>query len=90
MGRNVDSAVTMPLGMDADIDRDFGMDMDTDHDSDGLTCPKCGLCSRGGGGGFVATFSGDSGSEPKFLNIYWRLKSRLFEESCLFKGQCVQ
>ncbi len=50
MGRNVDSAVTMPLGMDADIDRDLGMDMDTDNDSDGLTCPKRGLCSRGGGG----------------------------------------
>jgi hypothetical protein len=28
--------------------------------------------------------------EPEFLNIYWRLKSRLFEESCLFKGQSVQ
>ncbi len=25
--------------------------------------------------------------EPEFLNIYWRLKSLLFEESCLFKGQ---
>ncbi len=23
--------------------------------------------------------------EPEFFNIYWRLKSRLFEESCLFK-----
>ncbi len=28
--------------------------------------------------------------EPEFLNIYWRLKSRLFEESCLFKCQSVQ
>jgi hypothetical protein len=46
---NVDSAVTMPLGMDADIDRDLGMDMDKDNDSDGLTCPKRGLCSREGG-----------------------------------------
>jgi hypothetical protein len=29
-------------------------------------------------------------SEPEFLNIQWRLKSRLFKESCLFKGQSVQ
>ncbi len=29
-------------------------------------------------------------SEPEFLNIYWRLRSRLFEENCLFKGQSVQ
>jgi hypothetical protein len=28
--------------------------------------------------------------EPEFLNIYWRLKSRLFATSCLFKGQRVQ
>ncbi len=28
--------------------------------------------------------------EPEFLNIQWRLKSRLFKESCLFKGQSVQ
>ncbi len=28
--------------------------------------------------------------EPEFLNVYWRLKSRLFEKSCLFKGQRVQ
>jgi hypothetical protein len=32
----------------------------------------------------------NSGSEPEFLNIYWRLKSRLFKESCLFKGHSVQ
>jgi hypothetical protein len=30
-----------------------------------------------------------SRAEPESLNIYWRLKSRLFEESCLFKGQSV-
>jgi hypothetical protein len=29
-------------------------------------------------------------TEPEFLNISWRLKSRLFEESCLFKGHSVQ
>ncbi len=29
-------------------------------------------------------------TEPEFLNIQWRLKSRLFNESCLFKGQSVQ
>jgi hypothetical protein len=29
-------------------------------------------------------------AEPEFVNIQWRLKSRLFEESCLFKGQSVQ
>ncbi len=29
-------------------------------------------------------------TEPEFLNIYWRLKSRLFVKSCLFKGQRVQ
>ncbi len=28
--------------------------------------------------------------EPEFLNIQWRPKSQLFEESCLFKGQSVQ
>jgi hypothetical protein len=28
--------------------------------------------------------------EPEFLNILWRLKSWLFEGSCLFKGQSVQ
>jgi hypothetical protein len=28
--------------------------------------------------------------EPEFLNIQWRLKSRLFQESCLFKGHNVQ
>jgi hypothetical protein len=28
--------------------------------------------------------------EPEFLNIYWRLKSRLFKESCLLKGQSGQ
>ncbi len=28
--------------------------------------------------------------EPEFLNICWRLKSRLFKKSCLFKGQRVQ
>ncbi len=28
--------------------------------------------------------------EPEFLNIYWRLESRLFAKSCLFKGQRVQ
>ncbi len=28
--------------------------------------------------------------EPEFLNIYWRLKSRLSVKSCLFKGQRVQ
>jgi hypothetical protein len=28
--------------------------------------------------------------EPEFLNIQWGLKSRLFEASCLFKGQSVQ
>ncbi len=27
---------------------------------------------------------------PNSWNIYWRLKSRLFEKSCLFKGQWVQ
>jgi hypothetical protein len=27
--------------------------------------------------------------EPEFLNIYWRLKSRLSAKSCLFKGQRV-
>jgi hypothetical protein len=32
----------------------------------------------------------NSGSEPEFLNIYWRLKSRLFKESGLFRGQSVQ
>jgi hypothetical protein len=25
-------------------------------------------------------------SEPEFWNIYWRLKSRIFGQSCLFKG----
>jgi hypothetical protein len=29
-------------------------------------------------------------SEPEFLNIYWRLKSQHFEETCLFRGQSVQ
>ncbi len=29
-------------------------------------------------------------TEPEFLNIYWRLKGRLFKESCLFKGYGVQ
>jgi hypothetical protein len=29
-------------------------------------------------------------TESEFLNIYWRLKSRLFKESCLFKGHSVQ
>jgi hypothetical protein len=29
-------------------------------------------------------------TEPEFLNIYWRLESRLFATSCLFKGQRVQ
>jgi hypothetical protein len=29
-------------------------------------------------------------TEPEFLIIYWRLKSRLFKKSCLFKGQWVQ
>ncbi len=28
--------------------------------------------------------------EPEFLNIHWMLKSQLFKESCLFKGQSVQ
>jgi hypothetical protein len=28
--------------------------------------------------------------EPEVLNIQWRLKSRLFQESCLFKGHNVQ
>jgi hypothetical protein len=28
--------------------------------------------------------------EPEFLNICWRLKSRLFMTSCLFKGHRVQ
>ncbi len=28
--------------------------------------------------------------EPEFLNIQWRLKSQLFNESCLFQGQSVQ
>ncbi len=32
----------------------------------------------------------NSGSELKFLYIQLGLKSRLFEESCLFKGQRVQ
>jgi hypothetical protein len=27
---------------------------------------------------------------PEFLNIYWRLKSRLPVKSCLFTGQRVQ
>ncbi len=29
-------------------------------------------------------------SEPELLNIQWRLKSRLFKESFLFKGQSIQ
>jgi hypothetical protein len=29
-------------------------------------------------------------SEPEFLDIYWRLKSQLFEKTRLFKGQGVQ
>ncbi len=29
-------------------------------------------------------------SEPEFLNIDWRLESRLFATSCLFNGQKVQ
>jgi hypothetical protein len=28
--------------------------------------------------------------ELKLLNIQWRLKSQLFKDSCLFKGQSVQ
>ncbi len=29
-------------------------------------------------------------SKPEFLNIYWKLKSRLSVKSCLFEGQRVQ
>jgi hypothetical protein len=37
------------------------------------------------------TRGGTSGqSEPEFINIYWRLKSRLFKESCLFKAKSAQ
>jgi hypothetical protein len=32
----------------------------------------------------------EQNTEPEFLNIYCRLKSRLFEKSSLFKGQRVQ
>ncbi len=38
----------------------------------------------------VQYFTAGLCSEPEFLNTYWRLKSRLFEESCLSKGQSVQ
>ncbi len=31
----------------------------------------------------------NSSPEPEFLNIYWRLKSRLFAKSRLFNGQRV-
>ncbi len=42
------------------------------------------------GGGGVERGWDTTGSEPEFLNIHWRLKSLLFMESCLFKGQSVQ
>jgi hypothetical protein len=35
-------------------------------------------------------FARNNLSEPEFFNIYWRLKSRLFEESRLFRGQSIQ
>ncbi len=35
-------------------------------------------------------YSVQGSTEPEFLNICWRLKSRLFKKSCLFKGQRVQ
>ncbi len=39
---------------------------------------------------FSRIFSNFYRPDPEFVNIQWRLNSRLFEETCLFKGQSVQ